>query len=328
MLKTYIKEKKSWLLLLLSLQLLIILFAIIDPTIPITSAFYIVTIALVTIVIFFFIRYPKETTFLKALSEQREQLEPRTAFQESIYAAWQNKAILYEQTLSKQHLQIEEEKDQILSWIHEVKTPLTVMKLMIDRIEEQSIKQSLTYEWLRIHLLLDQQLHQNRMDTIENDLFIETVDLSAILTAEIKPLIAWCRQKEIGFELDLNIKQVISDSKWLAVLLRQLITNAVKYSENNTIMIKSIHTNDMTQVIISDSGKGIANKDIPRIFDKGFTSTTEHDNNASTGMGLYLVKRILPHLKMTIEVNSTLHVGTTFTLTFPNKNAFLNITSM
>ena len=72
---------------------------------------------------------------------------------------------------------LEQEKDELLSWIHEVKTPLTAMHLMIDRLDDETMKTHLTYEWLRIHLLLDQQLHQKRIPFIENDLYIENIDL-------------------------------------------------------------------------------------------------------------------------------------------------------
>ena len=87
---------------------------------------------------------------------------------------------------------IEQEKDELLSWIHEVKTPLTTMQLMLDRIEDNQLKNQLKYEWLRIHLLLDQQLHQRRIPFMENDVYIEKVDLEQVVFGEIKALQSWC----------------------------------------------------------------------------------------------------------------------------------------
>ena len=82
---------------------------------------------------------------------------------------------------------LEQEKDELLSWIHEVKTPLTAMHLMIDRMDDEKLKSHLTYEWLRIHLLLDQQLHQKRIPFIENDLYIENIRFeNLIIFDEIK----------------------------------------------------------------------------------------------------------------------------------------------
>ena len=90
---------------------------------------------------------------------------------------------------------LEEEKDDLLSWIHEVKTPLTAMHLMIERLDDETMKAQLTYEWLRIHLLLDQQLHQKRIPFMENDLYIEQTDLKVLIFREIKALQSWCIAK-------------------------------------------------------------------------------------------------------------------------------------
>jgi OmpR family two-component system bacitracin resistance sensor histidine kinase BceS len=186
----------------------------------------------------------------------------------------------------------------------------------------------LTYEWLRIHLLLDQQLHQRRMPFIENDLYIEKTDLETIIFDEIKTLRSWCIQKGIGFDIQLDVTEVLTDAKWLAFIMRQLLTNSIKYSENSDIMIYSHEQAGQTVLEVQDSGRGIDPKDLSRIFDKGFTSTTNHRDNAATGMGLYLTKNAAESLFITIDVKSELGTGTTVTLTFPKRNDFVNITSM
>ncbi|BBP91552.1 hypothetical protein BsIDN1_51700 [Bacillus safensis] len=209
----------------------------------------------------------------------------------------------------------EKKKDELLSWIHEVKTPLTAMRLMIDRLTDQPLKSNMTYEWLRIHLLLDAQLHQSRVRHIENDLFIEKLDLQSIIAKEIKALQSWCMQKGIGFELTLEERTVLSDIKWLSFMIRQVLTNAVKYSHSSDIVIESKQIDEKVMLTITDQGRGIDPRDISRIFEKGFTSTRHHnDDTASTGMGLYLTKKKgADALHMTIEVNSTIDEGTTFT---------------
>ena len=225
-------------------------------------------------------------------------------------------------------MSLEQEKDELLSWIHEVKTPLTAMQLMIDRLDNETMKSHLIYEWLRIHLLLDQQLHQKRIPFIENDLYIEITDLKVLITKEIKDLQSWCIQKGIGFDLHLEVTEVLSDAKWLAFIIRQLLTNAVKYSEASDIIIKSYQQDEQTILEVEDFGRGIDPKDLPRIFDKGFTSTTKHQDNAATGMGLYLAKKAAKPLLIHIDVHSKLGEGTTFTLTFPKRNEFVHITGM
>ncbi len=188
------------------------------------------------------------------------------------------------QVASQDRLALEQEKDEILSWIHEVKTPLTAMHLMIDRLNDERMKAQLTYEWLRIHLLLDQQLHQKRIPFMENDLYIEHIALEPLIFKEIKALQSWCMKKGIGFEVQLEASEVLSDAKWLAFIIRQLLTNAVKYSDSSDIIIKSYLQNDQSIMEVKDFGRGIDPKDLPRIFEKGFTSTTVHQDNAATGM--------------------------------------------
>ncbi|MCY9430995.1 ATP-binding protein, partial [Bacillus spizizenii] len=123
-------------------------------------------------------------------------------------------------------------------------------------------------------------------------------------------------------------EEVLSDAKWLAFIIRQLLTNAVKYSEASEIEIKSFQKGEQTQLQVKDCGRGIDQKDVPRIFDKGFTSTTDHHDQASTGMGLYLAKKAATPLLIHIDVDSEFGVGTVFTLTFPKRNQFERVISM
>lgn len=234
----------------------------------------------------------------------------------------------YQRDVTKYRIDLEQEKDELLAWVHEVKTPLTTMQLMIDRIDDQALKTQLLSEWIRIDLLLDQQLHRKRILFIENDLYIAKTVLQPLIHTEIKALQSWCLQKGIGFELSLQVEDVLSDAKWLSFIIRQLLTNAVKYSESSDIIIKSYSSEDQTKLEIKDFGRGITSKDLPRIFDKGFTSTTNNQNQIATGMGLYLAQKIARHLLIEIDVHSIRHEGTTFTLTFPKENEFVHITSM
>ncbi|WP_338752300.1 sensor histidine kinase [Bacillus sp. FJAT-52991] len=334
MIKTYIRERLSWIVLFVFLQLLIILMTFIDPSIPIESALYIVFLFMLVFSIFLTIRYHKETKFYQSLQERDHDLDitnlplPESPFEQIITASMTQQTQRLRQQATENRLLLEQEKDELLAWIHEVKTPLTAMHLIIDRLQDDKLKADMRYEWLRIHLLLDQQLHQKRIPFMENDLYIEQVNLEETLFQEIKTLRSWCMQKRIGFDVDLSETTVLSDVKWLAFIIRQLLTNAVKYSEAADIIIESYVENEQTVLQVQDLGRGIDPKDISRIFEKGFTSTTEHHDHAATGMGLYLTKKIAERLLIDIAVQSELEAGTTFTLTFPKRNNFVRISSM
>jgi OmpR family two-component system bacitracin resistance sensor histidine kinase BceS len=336
MIRRYLVERRSWLLFFLSVQTLVLLIAFLDKAIPFGPILYIVFLTTTLFLIFFVFRYNKETRFYKQLEERDNNLDltsiegADTPLESIVETSMMNLAEHLRQSASWHQVALEQEKDDLLAWIHEVKTPLTAMRLMMDRLEDETMKSALTYEWLRIHLLLDRQLHQKRLPFMENDLYIEQVNLESLTYAEIKTLKTWCIQKGIGFDVDFEVTDVLSDAKWLAFILRQLVTNAVKYSDPHAsdIIIRSRSDNERTVLEVIDHGRGIEPKDLPRIFDKGFTSTAWHQDNAATGMGLYLAKKAAESLLIQITVSSEPGAGTTFTLTFPQPNEVLRITGM
>ncbi|MFT8320157.1 MAG: sensor histidine kinase [Bacillus sp. (in: firmicutes)] len=333
MIKTFLAEKRSWILFILFLQILSLFIASMDSSISFHSMLYISFLALLFFIVFFIFRYHKETVFYKSLAERENNLDitsiaiPESPFEKIVEESMMNQTELLKKEAQQNSILLEQEKDELLAWIHEVKTPLTAMHLIIDRLDNEPIKAQLTYEWLRIHLLLDQQLYQKRIPFMQNDLYIEKTNVEEIIFDEIKTLQAWCIQKGLGFDIELKTKEALSDSKWLAFIIRQLLSNAVKYSEAADITISSYHNGENTILQIKDSGVGIDAKDLPRIFDKSFTSTTNHVNNHATGMGLYLSKKVADGLLITIEVESMLNKGTAFLLTFPKENDFVCLNS-
>lgn len=334
MVKTYLLERRSWIVFFIFQNLLLLFIAYIDPKISLPSIVYVTFLMTLILLLFLAFRYQKETKFYKALQEREKDfdltrlMKPDSPFEQMIESSFIEQIDYLKTIASKNQVMLEQEKDDLLSWIHEVKTPLTAMDLMVEKIEDDTLKSQITYEWLRIHLLLDQQLHQKRLLFIENDLLIERTDLEALLFQELKTLQSWCIQKGIGFDIDLQKTEVLSDTKWLAFIVRQLLTNAVKYSKNSDIHIKSYQQDEHTYLQIEDFGRGIDEKDLPRIFDKGFTSTTNHDDQSATGMGLYLAKKVAKPLLIEIAIQSEVGVGTTIILTFPKRNDFVNVMSM
>jgi OmpR family two-component system bacitracin resistance sensor histidine kinase BceS len=334
MIKKYLSERRSWILLFLFLQFLTLFIAYLDSSIPFAPLLYIVFLSTILFVVFLIFRYQKETKFYKSLEDWENNLDitgltnAESPFEKIIENSVNSQTEFLKQEAEKNLQLLEQEKDELLSWIHEVKTPLTAMALMIDRLDDDKLKANLTYEWLRIHLLLDQQLHQRRIPFMENDLYIEMTDLKSLIFKEIKTLQTWCMQKGIGFEVELAVTEVLTDAKWRSFILRQLLTNAVKYSEASDIIVKSYQHGQQTILEVQDFGRGIDPKDLPRIFDKGFTSTTMHQDSAATGMGLYLAKKAAQPLLIKMAAHSQLGTGTTFTLTFPKRNEFVRITGM
>jgi two-component system, OmpR family, bacitracin resistance sensor histidine kinase BceS len=334
MILRYLTERRSWILFFLLLQLFIVAVAYFDAAIPLQPILYIVFLSWIAFLMFVIMRYNRETRFYRGLEAWERNLDltsmPRaeSPYERIVENSVTTQTEWLKQQSSRNQTSLEQEKDELLSWIHEVKTPLTAMRLMIDRLDNGPMRTQLTYEWLRIHLLLDQQLHHKRISSIENDLYMEQLNIQSLLVSEIKDLQSWCMSKGIGIELELEAENVLSDAKWLAYIVRQILTNAVKYSEASDIVIRSYWRDEQFALEVEDSGRGIDPRDLPRIFDRGFTSTAQHHDHASTGMGLYLAKQAAETLGIRIDVRSQLGAGTTFTLTFPKGNAFHRIAGM
>ncbi|GBF72576.1 two-component sensor histidine kinase [Paenibacillus sp. 598K] len=326
MIRSFLVERRSWLLLLLFIHLLPPLIAAIDVSIPLLPVLYITLLSGLVCLVFLIARYPRETRFYRQLRDW-DPSDGTAALAEAdhplariVEAAISEQAQHYKREAARQGELLEQEKDELLSWIHEVKTPLTAMQLGMERVSDPVVKARLAYEWLRIHHLLDQQLHQRRLPYMDNDLFIERTKLAPIVVQEIQPLRSWCMQKGIGFEMDLQAEYVLTDAKWLGFIIRQLLTNAVKYSDTGDIAVISREANDQVIVEVRDVGRGISAKDLPRIFDRGFTSTSMHQDSAATGMGLYLAHKAALNLHIRIEVESVSSSGSTFRLRFPVAN--------
>lgn len=334
MITKYMKEKRSWLLLLAGLQIIILFVSYVDASIPLLPLLYIVLLNVLVCTAFVFWRFPKETRFYRAVAawDQVYDLEAfneaDSPFEQIVQDAVTSQTERYRRESSGSFRLLEQEKDDLLSWIHEVKTPLTAMQLMIERLPDEPLRSQMMYEWLRIHHLLDQQLHQKRIPFMRNDLFIENTALEPILNQEIRALRSWCISKGVGFDVSLEAETVLTDGKWLGFLLRQLLTNAVKYSEASDIVITSRELDGHVVLVIEDQGRGIDPKDLPRIFDKGFTSALGRQEGAATGMGLYLTKQVAEPLLIGIHTQSAPGKGTTFTLTFPQENEFVKIAGM
>ena len=131
-------------------------------------------------------------------------------------------------------VQLQEYSDELLAWVHEVKAPLTAINLMFEHIEDLQLRRKLENEWLRLHLLVDQQLHQTRLSSIEKDNYLNEIELKPIVYKEIRAMQAWCLERGIGFEIAELTETVLTDGKWLAFIIRQILSNAIKYSPANS----------------------------------------------------------------------------------------------
>ena len=200
----------------------------------------------------------------------------------------------YEET-SKLKRNLDEINDYITKWVHEIKIPLSVLELLTDKIEDNklhSISEELRREIERINFLINQVLYISRASNYSQDFTVEEVNLKTIVKSVIQNNVNSFLSKNIEIEMDNIDYYVHTDSKWAYYVIEQITNNAFKYvGYNGKIQISAIQDNNGVTLIIRDNGMGIPQKDIDRIFDKGFTGENGRKTSKSTGMGLYICKK-------------------------------------
>lgn len=212
-------------------------------------------------------------------------------------------------------------KLMIYRWVHQLKTPLSVIQLIAQKNGYQSDYKKVAQSAAQIQYDLDQLLNMYKLDAIQNDFHVERVSLRQIAKDSINELKSSFIERGAFPKLEGDEQlAVYSDSKWLRFVLYQLLTNALKYSDGGkTIVVRAYRTQAASVLSVEDEGCGIQPEDIPRIFDLFFTGQNGRLRGESTGLGLYMVKQIVEYLGHSIQVESSVGKGSKFRITFEEK---------
>ena len=219
----------------------------------------------------------------------------------------------------------EDYKEYIELWIHEIKTPIATSKMIIENNKTTATK-SIEEELDKIENYIEQTLYYARSNAVEKDYIITKTNLKEIVNGAILKNKSTLITNKVALELNDLEKEVHTDSKWATFIISQIIQNAIKYSkeEDRKIEIYSITKNENIVLYIKDNGIGISNKDIKKVFEKGFTGENGRKaNKKSTGIGLYLCKKLCDKLRLGIEITSKENEGTQVKIIFP-KNSYTN----
>lgn len=217
----------------------------------------------------------------------------------------------------------QQNKLMIYRWVHQLKTPLSVIQLIAQKNGVQSDYKKVSQSAAQIQYDLDQVLNMYKLDAIQNDFHVECISLRNIAKESINELKFSFIERGIFPKLDAGEQLVVySDSKWLRFVLHQLLTNALKYSDaGKAITVRAYSTQENVVLSVEDEGCGIWPEDIPRIFDLFFTGQNGRLRGESTGLGLYMVKQILDYLGHSIQVESAVDAGSKFRIIFEKKKS-------
>lgn len=220
---------------------------------------------------------------------------------ESLYEI--NKSMI--ENINEYQKNINEFKEFVEAWIHEVKIPISSMVLKCHNNKDKYDKNFFSLI-RKLDSSIDEVLYYVRSEDTEKDFSITEVSLKDSVKNVIIKNKDDLLDNNITFESNINNIKVFSDKKWLEFIINQIINNSIKYKKDKDSIIKisSYDTKESTVLEIYDNGIGIPSKDIVRVFDKTFTGSNGRDKIKSTGMGLYIVKKLCNKLGHDISISS------------------------
>lgn len=217
---------------------------------------------------------------------------------------------LHTQLQNKHDNEYQDMLDYFTLWVHQIKTPISALRLLIQSHDQSN--QELLIQVLRIEQYVDMVLNYIKINQMSHDLKLQRYSLSQILDEVIKKQRIFFIHKKIQLQLEDIDLNILTDEKWISFALEQILSNALKYTKHGFI---HIYVKDET-LYIEDSGIGIKEEDLPRLFEKGFTGYNGRVDKKASGLGLYLCKQVIDHLGYHIDIESKLGKGTTVAIDF------------
>ena len=214
-----------------------------------------------------------------------------------------------------------EYREYVEGWVHEIKTPITAARLICQKLDGDT-RRRLICELDQVQAHVERALFYARAESPERDCVIRQTQLSQLVAQAVGEHRALLIQSGVRVETDGLDRSVYTDGKWAAFILGQLLQNAARYrGPEPVVTISARPLGRQVQLTVADNGLGIPAQELPRVFDRGFTGSNGRARGGSTGIGLYLCKKLAVFLELGLEISSEEGRGTTVTLTFPAKEA-------
>ena len=255
-----------------------------------------------------------------AYKEYRNQLfyasgRPQTALE----VLFSEKLALLE--MDKKNRAIEEREklndlmDYYTLWAHQIKTPIAASSLLVGEIEDKKVKNQLEQELFKIESYVNIVLQYLRLKSFHEDLVLKKENVEDLVKEIVKKYAIFFIQKGLSLNLHDLDRTIITDKKWFVVILEQVLSNSLKYTSQGGI---EIYFQEDT-LYIKDSGLGIQDADLLRVFERGFSGYNGRLTQQSSGLGLYLSKKIADELGHQISIASQVGHGTTVMISFSEK---------
>ena len=253
-------------------------------------------------------RYKAAELALQGLPEAVDRLRaPSGAVEEAYDAALRRLCAMLAKSETDRQRQRIENADSFTLWVHQIKTPIAAMQLIL-REQDDARSRELLAELFRIDQYAEMALTYARLESPTTDLVLRRCAVEPIVRSVVRQYAGQFVRRHVALRCEIEPVCALTDEKWLAFILGQLLSNAVKYTENGTVTVRV--TKELV-LSVSDTGIGIAPEDLPRIFEKGFTGYNGRAGRKSTGLGMYLSRCAAEKLGHRISVQSAPGQGTT-----------------
>ena len=217
-------------------------------------------------------------------------------------------------------------KDYVEMWIHEVKIPISSLTLL-NHNHPDSLEKKYIEQIKRLDNYIDQVLYYVRSENAEKDYILKEIELSDVVKNVALKNKDDLLENMVNLEVNIGQEKVYTDGKWLEFILNQIVNNCIKYRDDEKKSFIRIMAKDKDRTIeleIFDNGIGIPEQDLSRVFDKSFTGENGRLRAKSTGMGLYIAKKLCEKLGHQIRIESEFGKFTRIVISFA-KNDFYSV---
>lgn len=334
-LTNFIKQNYIWILMIVTMSCIHLLYMYLIGARKqdvVYAAVLDAILLLITVLVGFF-RYSSKvkalSNALKRPVEEQAQLPEATDDVEMLYQRLlENQSIARSESESSAAIRQSQMRDYYSMWVHQIKTPISAMKLLLEVEREElglliceeeqqaSLKElsdnvaSFEDELFRIEEYVSMALQYQRVSSTENDFVLEKVSVDGVIRDTIKKYAKIMIRRHIGINYSGTGQEVYTDGKWLEFILEQILSNAIKYTPQGVVTIETAEEKDRFFITIKDTGIGIKAEDLPRVFEKGYTGYNGHADKKATGIGLYLCRQMADKLGHTIRMESEIGKGT------------------
>lgn len=302
----YMKSKKEAVLVFLCcfIILTVTLYLYQLPLAAVAYGFFLCALLLLTVLLFSFLKYRKDHEILKNVAEMDyriiEQLPETDSLLEQDYQNIIRRFIEEEKKISQQYENdYSELKDFYTIWAHQIKIPISAMSIRLQSDDSDSAR-ALRIELAKIDQYVDMMLGYMRMESESSDFLFRKYSVDTLISETVRKFSSQFIMKNLRFSYEPIGYEFITDKKWFCFVLEQVFSNALKYTSEGEIAVYMEGEN----LCIRDSGIGIGKEDLPRVFEKGYTGLNGRLNQKSTGIGLYLCKRVCDRLNHQISIDS------------------------